>query len=70
MINIEEFVCDFLNNTECEEYCKLTDSEIDEIAKAIAPKIETDVLRGESIIECTEWYADKYIYGMRGNNNE
>lgn len=70
MINIEEYVCDFLNNTECEEYCNLTDNEIDEIAKAIAPDIETDVLNGESIIECTEWYANKYMYEMRGGKNE
>lgn len=70
MINIEEFVCDFLNNTECEEYCKLTDNEVDEIAKAITPKIEADVLNGDSIIECTEWYANKYIYEMRGGKND
>ena len=70
MINVEEFICDFLNNTECEEYCNLTNNEIDEIAKAIVPNVEANVLNGESIIECTEWYANKYIYEMRGGKNE
>lgn len=67
MIDIKECICDFLNNTESEEYCKLSDKDIDTIADNIASDVLNDNEFNSVLNNTIEWYANKYINNVWGD---
>ena len=59
MINeIEEFI----KNTECEEYTKLTDEEVHNIALNIIDNVMLDEELNRVITETIEWYVNKEVF--------
>ena len=64
-INFESMICDFINNTENEDYCDLTDEEVDEIASNVSDKVANDSEMIETIrqemLNTIEYYVNKYI---------
>lgn len=64
-INFEDMICDFINNTESEEYCDLTDEEVDEIAKNVCDKVANDKEMVETITQeinnTIEYYVNNYM---------
>ena len=67
MIDIKECICDFLNNTESEEYCKLSDEDINTIANGIASDVLNDNEFNSILNDTIAWYANKYINVMWGD---
>ena len=59
---LKEEIMFYLNNTESEEYCKLSDKEIDEIADNIWLKVADDNELNNVLNNTIEWYANHYIY--------
>lgn len=51
---IMDEICNFINNTENEDYIKLTDEEIDNIAKNIVDNVV--------LTETIEWYVNHELY--------
>ncbi len=58
---IKEEICDYLNNVECEEYCKLTEEQINEIAENIYSNVMGDSELNDVLNSTIEWYANHYI---------
>lgn len=63
---MEEFfrteISEFLNNTEDEIYCKLTDEEVEKVVNNTIDKIMCDNEMNNVITETISWYVSKYIY--------
>lgn len=59
---IEEEICDFINNTENEDYIKLTDEEIDNIAEEIVDKVLSDEELNRVLNDTIEWYVNHELY--------
>ena len=63
---MEEFfrteIAEFINNTEDEIYCKLTDEEIERVVKDTITPIMCDNEMNSVITQTIEWYVNKYIY--------
>lgn len=54
-------ICDYINNVEDEEYCKLNDEQVDEIAENIWEEIADDNELNNMLNTTIEWYANHYI---------
>lgn len=59
---IMDEICNFINNTENEDYIKLTDEEIDNIAKNIVDKVLLDNDVNVVLTETIEWYVNHELY--------
>lgn len=59
---IKDEICNFINNTESEDYIKLTDEEIDNIAENIADKVLLDNDVNVVLTETIEWYVNHELY--------
>lgn len=69
---MEEFfreeITNFINNTENELYCKLTDEEVEQIVDNTINDIMTDDEMNKVISYIIGWYVDHYIYNMKGGD--
>lgn len=54
-------ICDYINNVEDEQFCSLTDKEVNEIAENIWSKVADDNELNNMINSTIEWYARHYI---------
>lgn len=59
---IKDEICDFINNTESEDYIKLSDEEIDNIAENIVDNILLDNDFNRVLTETIEWYVNHELY--------
>lgn len=59
---MKDEICSFINNTESEDYTKLTDAEIDNIAENIVDKVLLDNELNKVLNETIEWYVDHELY--------
>lgn len=63
---MEDFIRDelynFLNNTDCEEYCKLNDDDIEDIVNNTIDDVMNDNELNSVITYTIKWYVDHYIY--------
>ena len=59
---ILEEICDFINNTENEDYIKLTDEEIDNLAEKIVDNVLQDNELNRVLTDTIEWYVNKELY--------
>lgn len=59
---IKDEICNFINNTESEDYIKLSDEEIDNIAENIVDNILLDNDFNRVLTETIEWYVNHELY--------
>ena len=63
---MEDFIRDeiymFLNNTDCEEYCKLNDDDIEDVVNNVIDDVCNDNELNSVITYTIEWYVNHYIY--------
>lgn len=63
---MEEFfrteIAEFLNNSEDEMYCKLTDEEIEQVVNNTINLIMCDNEMNSVVTSTIEWYVNHYIY--------
>lgn len=59
---IKDEIYNFINNTENEDYIKLTDEEIDNIAENIVDKVLLDEDLNRVLTETIEWYVNHELY--------
>lgn len=63
---MEEFfrteIAEFINNTEDEMYCKLTDEEVEQVVNNTIDNIMNDNELNDVITQTIEWYVNHYIY--------
>ena len=59
---IRDEICMFLNNTECEDYCKLNDDDIEDIVNNTIDDVMSDNELNSVITYTIKWYVDHYIY--------
>lgn len=57
-----EEICNFINNTENEDYIKLSDEEIDKIAENIVDEVMCDNELNRVITDTIEWYVNHELY--------
>lgn len=55
-------ICNFINNTENEDYIKLTDKEIDDLAEKIVDSVLLDNELNKVLNETIEWYVNHELY--------
>lgn len=55
-------ICNFINNTENEDYIKLTDKEIDDLAEKIVDSVLSDDELNKVLNETIEWYVNHELY--------
>ena len=67
---IMEEICDFINNTENEDYIKLSDEEIDKIAENIVDEVMLDNELNRVITDTIEWYVNHELYKDEENEDE
>lgn len=67
---IMEEICNFINNTENEDYIKLSDEEIDKIAENIVDEIMCDNELNRVITDTIEWYVNHELYKDEENEDE
>lgn len=65
-----EEICNFINNTENEDYIKLSDEEIDKIAENIVDKVMLDNELNRVITDTIEWYVNHELYKEEENEDE
>lgn len=58
---MEDIIATYLNNTEEELYCKLTDEQIDEVVKNIKNEVEQDKELVREFENTVDYYAKRYI---------
>lgn len=58
---MEDIIATYLNNTEEELYCKLTDDQIDEVVKNIKNEVEQDKELVKEFENTVDYYAKRYI---------
>lgn len=60
-----ENIYDYINNTESEDYIKLTDEQVDNIVENIIDKVllDDDIYRAET--QTIEYYVNKEIYNIK-----
>ena len=61
---IKDEICNFINNTESEDYIKLSDEEIDNIAESIVDNILLDNDFNRILTETIEWYVNHELYKL------
>lgn len=59
---MKDEICIFINNTESEDYIKLTDKEIDNIAESIVDEILMDNELNRCLTDTIEWYVNHELY--------
>lgn len=67
---IMEEICNFINNTENEDYIKLSDEEIDKIAENIVDEVMLDNELNRVITDTIEWYVNHELYKEEENEDE
>lgn len=67
---IMEEICNFINNTENEDYIKLSDEEIDKIAENIVDEVMCDNELNRVITDTIEWYVNHERYKEEENEDE
>ena len=67
---IMEEICNFINNTENEDYIKLSDEEIDKIAENIVDEVMLDNELNRVITDTIEWYVNHELYKDEENEDE
>ena len=67
---IMEEICNFINNTENEDYIKLSDEEIDKIAENIVDDVMLDNELNRVITDTIEWYVNHELYKDEENEEE
>lgn len=67
---VMEEICNFINNTENEDYIKLSDEEIDKIAENIVDKVMLDNELNRVITDTIEWYVNHELYKEEENEDE
>lgn len=67
---IMEEICNFINNTENEDYIKLSDEEIDKIAENIVDDVMLDNELNRVITDTIEWYVNHELYKDEENEDE
>lgn len=67
---IMEEICNFINNTENEDYIKLSDEEIDKIAENIVDEVMCDNELNRVITDTIEWYVNHELYKEEENEDE
>lgn len=65
-----EEICNFINNTENEDYIKLSDEEIDKIAENIVDEVMCDNELNRVITDTIEWYVNHELYKDEENEDE
>lgn len=55
-------ICNFVNNTENEDYIKLTDKEIDDLAEKIVDSVLLDEELNKVLNDTIEWYVNHELY--------
>lgn len=55
-------ICNFVNNTENEDYIKLTDKEIDDLAEKIVDSVLLDEELNRVLNDTIEWYVNHELY--------
>lgn len=65
-----EEICEFINNTENEDYIKLSDEEIDKIAENIVEEVMCDDELNRVITDTIEWYVNHELYKDEENEDE
>lgn len=65
-----EEICNFINNTENEDYIKLSDEEIDKIAENIVDEVMLDNELNRVITDTIEWYVNHELYKEEENEDE
>lgn len=55
-------ICNFINNTENEDYIKLTDKEIDDLAEKIVDSVLLDNELNKVLNDTIEWYVNHELY--------
>ena len=55
-------ICNFINNTENEDYIKLTDKEIDDLAEKIVDSVLLDKEFNKVLNDTIEWYVNHELY--------
>lgn len=65
-----EEICNFINNTENEDYIKLSDEEIDKIAENIVDEVMLDNELNRVITDTIEWYVNHELYKDEENEDE
>lgn len=65
-----EEICNFINNTENEDYIKLSDEEIDKIAENIVDEVMCDDELNRVITDTIEWYVNHELYKDEENEDE
>lgn len=67
---IMEEICNFINNTENEDYIKLSDEEIDKIAENIVDEVMCDNELNRVITDTIEWYVNHELYKEEEENED
>lgn len=67
---VMEEICNFINNTENEDYIKLSDEEIDKIAENIVDEVMLDNELNRVITDTIEWYVNHELYKEEENEDE
>lgn len=67
---VMEEICNFINNTENEDYIKLSDEEIDKIAENIVDEVMCDNELNRVITDTIEWYVNHELYKEEENEDE
>lgn len=57
-----DMICDFINNTESEDYIKLSDKEVEDIAGKIVNDVMNDQELNDTVKDTIEWYVNREIY--------
>lgn len=57
-----DMICDFINNTESEDYIKLSDKEVEDIARKIVNDVMDDQELNDTVKDTIEWYVNREIY--------
>ena len=55
-------MCNFINNTENEDYIKLTDEELDNLVEKIVDNVLQDNELNRVLTDTIEWYVNKELY--------
>ncbi len=59
---LRDDIANFINNTESETYCNLSDDDIEDIVNNTIDSIMTDNDLNNAITSTIEWYVNHYIY--------
>lgn len=61
ILNFKEEICDYISNSDDEQYCKLTDEEIDEVAENVWRDVACDDQLNNELNSTISWYVNLYL---------